>query len=87
MTNLTDKIIKEFKTAFPLHDSCDMADEGKCDCGLDEFLRQALAQVEKATILLTINNYNEITDEWRRYNGGEQTFREFFHAALKNKTQ
>jgi hypothetical protein len=36
------KVHEEFDEKFPFHDSCDLPDEGECDCGLKSFLDTTL---------------------------------------------
>lgn len=35
-------IIEKFRKQFPVYDSCDLPDEGKCECGLESFIREEL---------------------------------------------
>lgn len=41
MPKTAREILEEFHKQF-IHDSCDLPDEGKCDCGMDEFLLSSM---------------------------------------------
>ena len=57
-----DKIIKDFREKF-VHDSCDLPDEGKCDCGLESFLISSLKTVAEAAVESTGVEEKEVHDK------------------------